>query len=192
MRRSTKSLAAGLTAAGFPVAAMAQGMPQLDFATPLTTSQVVWGAIIFILLYILLRRWALPQVEVVLENRASVIANDLNAAREAKHRADAAVAELTQATSEAHAQAQARVAEAVAAAKKANERRSASQAAELETQLAEAERRIGAARQAALEALREVATDTAVEVVATLTGRPAETGAVERRVDAVMAAREPA
>ena len=29
-------------------------MPQLDFTTPLTTSQVVWGAIIFVVLYILL------------------------------------------------------------------------------------------------------------------------------------------
>ncbi len=187
-----KGLAAGITASALPGTAMAQGMPQLDFATPLTTSQVVWGAIIFVLLYLLLRRWALPQVEVVLQNRASVIANDLNAAREAKHRADAAVAELTQATFEAHAQAQARVAEAVAAAKKAAERQSASQAAQLETQLAEAERRIGAARQAALGALREVATNTAVTVVARLTGRPAETAVVERRVDAVMAAREPA
>jgi hypothetical protein len=30
-----------------PTAAQAEGMPQLDFANPLTTSQVVWGAIIF-------------------------------------------------------------------------------------------------------------------------------------------------
>ena len=37
-------------------------MPQLDFANPLTTSQVVWGAIIFVVLYILLSRIALPKV----------------------------------------------------------------------------------------------------------------------------------
>ena len=29
---------------------MAQGMPQLDFKNPLTTSQVVWGVLIFIVL----------------------------------------------------------------------------------------------------------------------------------------------
>lgn len=167
-------------------------MPQLDFSTPLTISQLVWGAIIFILLYLLLTRWALPQVGAVLESRAALIASDLEAAREAKQRADAAVAELTRATAEAHAQAQARIAEAMAVAKEAAERQSASQAAQLESQLAEAERRIGAARQAALGALRQVATDTAVAVVARLTGRPAEMGAVERQVDAVMAAREPA
>ena len=37
-----------------PGVAHAEGMPQLDFANPLTTSQVVWGALIFIVLYILL------------------------------------------------------------------------------------------------------------------------------------------
>jgi F-type H+-transporting ATPase subunit b len=42
------SLAAGLPM--LPVTAMAKGMPQLDFSTPLTLSQVVWGAIIFLVL----------------------------------------------------------------------------------------------------------------------------------------------
>ena len=37
-------------------------MPQLDFANPLTTSQVVWGAIIFVVLYVLLSRIGLPKV----------------------------------------------------------------------------------------------------------------------------------
>ena len=49
-----------------PVAAMAKGMPQLDFSTPLTTSQVVWGALIFIVLYIMLSRTGLPMVASVL------------------------------------------------------------------------------------------------------------------------------
>ena len=44
-----------------PTAAMADGLPQLDFTTPLTISQIVWGAIIFIVLYILASRFALPQ-----------------------------------------------------------------------------------------------------------------------------------
>jgi F-type H+-transporting ATPase subunit b len=179
-------------AASLPSTAMAQGMPQLNFSTPLTTSQVVWGAIIFVLLYVLLMRWALPQVATVLDDRATVIARDLETAREAKHQADAAVAELMRATAAAHAQAQARIAEAVAVAKEAAARQSATQAAQLEKQLAEAEQRIAAARRAALGALREVATETTVAVVARLTGHPADAAAVARRVDAAMAAREPA
>ena len=56
-------------------------MPQLDFATPLTTSQVVWGALIFIVLYVLPPACALPQVGAVLEERAAHIGRDLEAAR---------------------------------------------------------------------------------------------------------------
>ena len=43
-----------------PGAAWAEGMPQLDFTTPLTLSQVWWGAGIFIVLYIVLSRVGLP------------------------------------------------------------------------------------------------------------------------------------
>ena len=36
-----------LLAVLLPTAAHAEGMPQLDFGNPLTTAQVVWGAVIF-------------------------------------------------------------------------------------------------------------------------------------------------
>ena len=64
-----------------PGVAHAEGMPQLDFANPLTTSQVVWGAIIFALLYFVLSRFALPRVAEVIEQRAQHIAADLETAR---------------------------------------------------------------------------------------------------------------
>ena len=56
-------------------------MPQLDFANPLTTSQVVWGAIIFAVLYVLLSRIGLPKVGAVIEERARHIASDLETAQ---------------------------------------------------------------------------------------------------------------
>jgi len=55
--------------------------------------------------------------------------------------------------------------------------------------LAEAERRIAAAREAAFGALRQVATETAMAVVSRLTGHPADGPDVQAQVDAVMAAR---
>ena len=76
---------------------------------PLTSAQVVWGALIFLALYLLLSRWALPKATVVLEKRASTIAGDLDAARMAMAQADGAVAELTAATAKARAEAQAAV-----------------------------------------------------------------------------------
>ena len=174
-----------------PVAARAEGMPQLDFANKLTTSQVVWGAIIFVVLYILASRLALPQVGAVLEQRAGHIARDLEAARTAKAGADAAVAELTQATREAHAGAQARIAQALETAKTAAAEQAALLNAQLDTQIHAAEQRIAVARAAALGALGQVATETAHAVVLRLTGAAIDRATVDRAAAAELAARRP-
>src|ERR1700722_18415962 len=102
-----------------PRAAVAEGMPQLDFKTPLTVSQVVWGSIIFVVLYILLSRTGLPMVASVLEERATKIAKDLDEARAAKASADAGMREADEATAKAHAQAQAAINASLDEAKKA-------------------------------------------------------------------------
>ena len=80
--------------AGFiaiPGVARADGLPQLDFANLLTSYQVIWGVVIFVVLYILASRSALPQVSSVLEERAKRIAGDLEDAKDAKARADAGI-----------------------------------------------------------------------------------------------------
>ncbi len=174
-----------------PVTARAEGMPQLDFHTPLTTSQVVWGAIIFVVLYVLLSRIGLPQVGAVLEQRAAHIGRDLEAARQAKAEADAAVAELTRATRDAHAGAQARIAQALEAAKATAAEQAAEINARLDTQITAAEQRIAAARDAALGALGQVAAETAHAVVDRLTAGAIEGGVVDRAVAATLAARRP-
>lgn len=166
-----------------------KGMPQLDFANPLTLSQVVWLAIIFFTLYLLLSRWALPQVAAVLESRAARIAGDLDAARDAKAAADGAVAELTAATRKAQAEAQASVSTAVDAAKAEAAVKANAANAKLEAQLAEAEQRIAAARAAALGALRGVAATATADVVTRLAGITAEPSTIEQAVDRALAAR---
>ena len=188
---ASAALLAGMGAASAALAAgeTKGGMPQLDFANPLTTAQVVWLAIIFVVLYLLLSRWALPQVGAVLEMRASRIQADLQAAHAAKASADAAVAELTAATREAQATAQAEINTAVTAANAAAAAQAATLNARLEKQLAEAEQRIAAARASAMGALRNVATDTASAVVTRLVGSAPAAGAVEQAVDAALAAR---
>jgi len=172
-----------------PAAAMAEGLPQFDLKNPLTISQVVWLAVIFFGLYLTLARWALPQVAEVLEARAVSIARDLEAARQAKTESDAAVAGVTAATRHAHAEAQAEIARAVAAAKEVTAAQSAELHARLDAQLAGAEQRIEAARTAAMGALRQVATETAIDVITRLTGRPASAGAVDTAVGDALTAR---
>jgi F-type H+-transporting ATPase subunit b len=174
-----------------PAAAMAAGMPQLDFANPLTLAQVWWGAIIFVVFLLLCWRWGLPQVANVLEHRAASIAADLDKARAAKEAADRSAAEMAQGIARARAEAQNSINAALDAAKKEAAAQAAELNARLETQLKEAEERIHAARQSAMRALREVATETADTIVARLTGMPPEQGRLERAVGAVLAARAP-
>lgn len=172
-----------------PAAAMAEGMPQLDFSTPLTISQVVWGAIIFIVLYILLSRTGLPLVASVLEERASTIAKDLDEARAAKASADAGMAEANQATTKARAEAQAAIRGALEEAKNAAAVQSEALNARLEKQLQDSEAQIAAARASAMGALRQVATETAATVVARLTGVAADAGRLESAIGSALAAR---
>jgi F-type H+-transporting ATPase subunit b len=166
-----------------------KGMPQLDFANPLTISQVVWLAIIFALLYFLLSQWALPKVASVLEFRAASIGQDLEAARAAKAEADAAIAELTAATRSAQAAAQAEISGAVDEANRAALAQAAVTNAKLEAQLADAEAQIDAARKSALGALQQVATETAQMVVDRLTSSSFDHAQVSAAVGAAMAAR---
>jgi len=194
MARRAFGVAAGTVVAGAAMAiqaspALAAGMPQLDFGNKLTISQIVWLAVIFLALYLLLSRWALPQVGAVLAKRAAVIATDLEAARGAKQQADAAVAELTKATREAHATAQADIAAAVGKAKAEADAQAAALNARLDAQIAEAEQRIAVARIAALGALEQVAVATAHEVVVRLIGTPIDSGLVPQAVSAVLAER---
>jgi F-type H+-transporting ATPase subunit b len=186
-RRIIPLVGAGLLM--LPAAAMAKGMPQLDFTTPLTVSQVVWGAIIFAVLYIVLSRSGLPLVASVLEERATKIAKDLNEARAAKASADAGMAEADQATAKARAEAQAAITAALDDAKSAAAVQAEALNARLEQQLLDSEAQIARARASAMSALRQVATETAATVVTRLTGTVPDTGRLDGAIGAALAAR---
>lgn len=164
-------------------------MPQLDFANPLTLSQVVWGAIIFVVLYILASRFALPRVASVLEERASNIARDLENAQQAKVKSDQAAAEVAEATARARAEAQAAINAALDEAKAAAAKQAATLNEQLEKQLQEAEIRIAAARASAMGALRQVATETASTVIARLTGASPEPALLDGAIARALSAR---
>jgi F-type H+-transporting ATPase subunit b len=172
-----------------PATAMAAGMPQLDFGNPLTISQVVWGAIIFVVLYLMLARGGLPQVESVLAERAASISTELEAARAAKAKADIDMAEAQVARDRAHAEAQGAINAAVNEAKEAAARQAESLNAQLDKQLADSEAQIAQARTAAMSAVRQVATETANLVVTRLAGAPPNPARLENAVGSVMAAR---
>ncbi len=180
------ALALALTATS---AAQADTMPQLDPAHGLLVAQLVWGAVIFVVFYLLVSRWGLPRVGAVLAFRAGTIAADLERAHNDKADADAAVAELTAARRAAYAKSQAAITEAAARAKAEAAARAAEQDRRLDAQLADSEARIGSARAAAMGALRQVSTDTASAVIARLTDGQADEHRVDQAVRGLLAER---
>jgi F-type H+-transporting ATPase subunit b len=178
--------------AGFiaiPGVAMADGLPQLDFANLLTSYQVIWGVVIFVLLYILASRSALPQVASVLEERAKRIAGDLEGARDAKARADARTEAAADATAKARAEAQSAIRTALETSKQAAAVQAAAVSERLDRQLREAEGQIAAARSAALAALPGVAADTATALITRLTGMTPDPVRLNGAISAAIAAR---
>jgi F-type H+-transporting ATPase subunit b len=187
--RAGPAVLLGGLATTLPIAAMAEGMPQLDFTTPLTISQVVWGVIIFVVLYIMLTRSGLPQVASVLEERAAHIGRDLDGARSAKATADADIEVAQQAVARARAEAQAAISAALEGAKQAAAAQTEALNVRLETRLLEAETQIAQARAAAMGALRQVATETTANVVTRLTGTSPDPAQLDSAVASALAAR---
>lgn len=164
------------------------GMPQLDFSNPLMLAQVVWLLIIFGILYYVLAKIVLPRFDSVLEDRRNRIQGDLEAARASKAEADAAMDAHRQATAKSRADAQQAIAAAQAAAQADATAKAAVLNAKLNEQIAAAEARITTARDAAMGALREVATDTADALVKRLSGLN-EPAAIEAAVQRELATR---
>jgi F-type H+-transporting ATPase subunit b len=178
-----------LTLSAIAGTAHAEGMPQLNFANKLLTAQVVWGAVIFFAFWLLASRWGLPKVGAILDMRAETIARDLDQARAAKADADRAVAELTAARRESYAQSQAAIAEATAKAKAIAAAQAAEQEAKLSAQLAQSEAQIAQARASAMGALRDVATETALAVVAKVAYGHADQHRIQDAVGQILAER---
>jgi F-type H+-transporting ATPase subunit b len=155
----------------------------------LTITQVVWGVVIFVVLYILLSRTALPLVASVLDERATTISKDLNQARAAKARSDAGMAEADQATAAARAEAQAAITAALDETKRASAAQSEALNARLEQQLHDAEAQIAQARASAMGALRQVATETAATVVTRLTGSAPDPARLNGAIASALAGR---
>lgn len=187
MALAATAVPGGLEAQSVAAAEASGGMPQLDFANPLMLAQIVWLLIIFGVFYYVLSSIALPRVASVLEERRNRIEGDLEAARAAKSEADAAMEAHRAATARARAESQAAIAEATQSAQAEATARGAELNARLNQQIAAAEARINTARDTAMGALREVATDTANALVTRLTGlknEPAVAAAVQRELAA--------
>lgn len=149
-------------------------------------SQLVWLAIAFVALYLLLSRIALPRVAGIFAARQGRIEGDLDAAKRLSAESQAAIEAYEKALAEARTKAQA-IASATRAdfAAKAEETKKRLEA-ELTAKLAEAERKIETTKKSAMANVRGIATDTAGEIVKRLVGETPSKQVLERAVDSAL------
>jgi F-type H+-transporting ATPase subunit b len=133
-------------------------------------SQLLWLAITFTALYLVLARVVIPRLGGILEDRRDRIANDLDQAERLKEQSNEAIAAYERALAKARADAFAVGEQAREAAKRAAAAKQAEIEAALNARLAEAEARIGAIKQKALADVGAVATEVAGAVVERLLG----------------------
>lgn len=147
-------------------------------------SQLLWLAITFVALYLILARVAIPRIGGILKNRADRIARDIESAEKAKAASEAAMqgyeAALASARSNASAIADGARNEAKA---KADAERSTIEA-DLAKKLADAETRIAGIKSRALSEVNAIASDTASAIVKALI----DSDVVKTDADAAVAA----
>lgn len=157
-------------------------MPQLDFST--FSSQLIWLAITFTALYILIARVALPRIGGTIEQRSDKIASDLDRAQSMKDDVDKAIASyeaaLADAKSKAHAIAQ-ETREKLSAEIEAERARVDE---EIAVKIADAEKTITAMKTKAMGEVGKIASDLAGEIVSDLTGTKATAAAASKAVAA--------
>ncbi len=145
------------------------GLPQLNFET--FPNQIFWLAVTLVIIYLVLTRVALPRIGAVLAERSGTITNDLAAAEEFKQKAVQAEKAYNDALATARGEAAKIVAAAKADIQKDLDKAIAKADADIAAKAAESEAKITEIKAGALDAITEVAKDTARELVMALGGK---------------------
>ena len=145
------------------------GLPQLNFET--FPNQIFWLAVTLVIIYLVLTRVALPRIGAVLAERSGTITNDLAAAEEFKQKAVQAEKAYNDALATARGEAAKIVATAKADIQKDLDKAIAKADADIAAKAVESEAKITEIKAGALDAITEVAKDTARELVMALGGK---------------------
>lgn len=159
-------------------------MPQLDPAV--WPTQLLWLAITFIALYLVIWRIALPRIADVLEARQRKLDDDLKKASALKDEAQTILAEYEKMRAEAQASAHKVLHQTQEAMKAEAQRQNSEVAAKLAQQTEAAEARIGQAKTAALSSLEGTVTEVVAAATEKLIGVKAGDQEITRAVGEVM------
>jgi F-type H+-transporting ATPase subunit b len=153
------------------------------FAKDTFASQLVWLAITFVALYLLISRIAVPRIGGIIDERSKRIEGDFATAQRMKDESEAALKAYEKSLADARGKAQAIGAEIRDKLHgEAEESRKALEA-KLNAQLADAEKQIATTKSAAMTNVRGIAVDAAAAIVERLTGTAPAAPAVAAAVD---------
>jgi F-type H+-transporting ATPase subunit b len=159
------------------------GKPQFPpFNKETFASQLIWFAIFFIALYVIISKLAIPRIGGIVEARRNRVEGDLAEANRLKDQSDAALKVYEKALADARGRAQALANET---RDKLNAEAEVSRKAlegSLNAKLAEAEKTIAATKTAAMSNVKGIAVDTASAIVQRLIGAAPSGSAVEAAV----------
>lgn len=161
----------------------ALGMPQL--CGEWMSNQIFWLVVTLVVIFFVLSRIALPRIASILAERQGSITNDLAAAEDLKAKAVEAEEAYNKALADARAEAQNIIAEAKAEIKAELDEATAKADAEIAAKAAEGEKAIAEIRAGALESIKDVAKDTAKELVSAM-GSKADARNITSAVNARM------
>ena len=145
-------------------------------------SQLVWLAITFVALYLLMAKVALPRIGSIFEQRRDRIAEDLAEAQRLKERSEAALATYEKSLAEARNRAQTIASETRDRLNAQGEESRKALEGKLNEKLAEAETAIAATKTAAMTNVRGIAVEAAAAIVERLIGSVPAKRSVEAAV----------
>ena len=181
MATSSDSHSAGTQAHG--------GAPHSDVFPPFDTthfsSQLLWLALTFGALYLLMSRVALPRIAAILEDRQATVSGDLDYSATLQKQAQEAGSQCDQLIAEARARAQALAEEThIRLAHEAVEQRKSLEH-DLHERLAAAELRISEAKARAMHNVEEIAAEAAAAIVQQLTGKTPDASSIASALSTV-------
>ena len=163
------------------------GKPQFPpFNKETFASQLVWFAIFFIALYVIIARLAIPRIGGIVEARRQRVEGDLAEANRFKEQSDAALKAYEKSLADARNRAQALANETRDKLNAEAEKARKVLEAQLNAKLAEAEATIAATKTAAMANVQGIAVETAVAIVQRLIGTAPAASTVQAAVADVL------
>jgi F-type H+-transporting ATPase subunit b len=167
-----------------PASEHGKGFP--PFAKETFASQILWLVIVFVVLYLIMARVALPRIGGILADRKGRIDGDLAEAERLKEQSDAAFAAYEKILADARGRAQSLASEARARETAAAEAKRHELEATLNRRIAEAEAAIAVRKSAAMGNVRGIAAEAAAAIVERLIGIVPPAQNVDAAVAAVL------